>query len=243
MLPLDREKIGRTHRFAAPRWQNSVYFSYTYTFLEPNSNIEAAVISRVGNQHSNASTPNSDQTESSRDRSEPLHDKLPSLSLPRGGGAIKGIGEKFGANPATGTGNMSVPIITSAGRSGFGPQLNLSYDSSSGNGVFGLGWHLSLTAITRKTDKGLPQYHDAEDSDVFILSETEDLVPVLVETSAGWEKEALPNRTVAGEDYQIRRYRPRVEGTFSRIERWTSVQSGETHWRTITRDNVTTLYG
>ena len=49
----------------------------------------------------------------------------PTLSLPKSGGAIRGIGEKFAANPATGTGSMSVPIATSPGRSGFGPQLSL----------------------------------------------------------------------------------------------------------------------
>src|ERR1700736_2992302 len=94
----------------------------------------------------------------------------PKIALPKGGGAIRGIGEKFAANPVTGTGSISVPIATSAGRSGFGPQLSLSYDSGSGNGPFGMGWSLSLPAITRKTDKGLPQYHDDEESDVFILS-------------------------------------------------------------------------
>ncbi|MGH7846514.1 MAG: hypothetical protein ACREQW_15280, partial [Candidatus Binatia bacterium] len=48
----------------------------------------------------------------------------PSISLPKGGGAIRGIGEKFGTNPVTGTGSMAVPIFTSPGRSGFGPQLS-----------------------------------------------------------------------------------------------------------------------
>ncbi len=67
----------------------------------------------------------------------------PSISLPKGGGAIRGIGEKFGANPVTGTGSLGVPLATSPGRSGFGPQLSLSYDSGSGNGPFGFGWSLS----------------------------------------------------------------------------------------------------
>ena len=47
----------------------------------------------------------------------------PSVSLPKGGGAIKGMGEKFAANPVTGTGSMSIPIATSPGRAGFAPQL------------------------------------------------------------------------------------------------------------------------
>jgi Salmonella virulence plasmid 65kDa B protein len=38
---------------------------------------------------------------------------------------MTGIGEKFSANPVTGTGSMSVPIAVSSGRSGFGPQLKV----------------------------------------------------------------------------------------------------------------------
>ena len=82
----------------------------------------------------------------------------PQIGLPKGGGAIRGIGEKFSANPVTGTGSLSVPVFTSPGRSGFTPQLSLSYDSGSGNGPFGLGWHLSLPSITRTTDHWLPRY-------------------------------------------------------------------------------------
>jgi len=169
----------------------------------------------------------------------------PTISLPKGGGAIRGIGEKFAANPVTGTGSMTVPIATSQGRSGFGPQLALTYDSGVGNGPFGFGWNLSLPAITRKTDKGLPQYRDAEDSDAFILSGAEDLVPVLVydDREQKWQSEHVDNRTVDGATYQIRRYRPRIEGLFARIERWTNVGTGTTHWRSITRDNITSLYG
>ena len=104
--------------------------------------------------------------------------EAPKISLPKGGGAIRGIGEKFTANPVTGTGSLNVPIYTSPGRSGFGPKLSLSYDSGSPNGIFGYGWSLDLPSITRKTDKGLPQYQDENESDVFILSGAEDLVPV-----------------------------------------------------------------
>jgi hypothetical protein len=50
----------------------------------------------------------------------------PAISLSKGGGAMRGLGEKFAANPVTGIGSMTVPIATSPGRSGFGPQLSLS---------------------------------------------------------------------------------------------------------------------
>jgi RHS repeat-associated protein len=169
---------------------------------------------------------------------------MPSLSLPKGGGAIRGIGEKFAANPATGAGSLTVPLNTSPGRSGFGPQLSLSYDSGVGNGAFGFGWHLSLPNVTRKTDKGLPQYRDAEESDVFILAGTEDLVPLLSKNGGQWQREGAHARTVGGAAYCIQRYRPRVEGLFARVERWTNkTDASDSHWRTITRDNVTTIYG
>src|SRR4051794_24939816 len=176
------------------------------------------------------STPNAN-------REGPKGTSMPSISLPKGGGAIRGIGEKFAANPVTGTGSMSVPLATSPGRSGFGPQLSLSYDSGAGNGPFGFGWNLSLPAITRKTDKGLPQYLDAAESDVYMLSGAEDLVPVLEPDGSTFPDQA----TAPG--FTIHRYRPRIEGLFARIERWTEVATGEIHWRSISRDNVTTLYG
>ncbi len=163
----------------------------------------------------------------------------PSISLPKGGGAIRGIGEKFSANPVTGTGSMTVPIALSPGRGGFGPQLALSYDSGAGNGPFGLGWNLSLPSIVRKTDKGLPRYLDGEDSDIFILAGAEDLVPT-VRTDGTLE----PDVTVYRTRYQIRRYRPRIEGLFALIERWVEHDHpANTFWRTISRDNITTWYG
>jgi hypothetical protein len=170
--------------------------------------------------------------------------------MPKGGGPIRGIGEKFAANPTTGTGSITVPVATSPGRGGFGPQLSLSYDSGAGNGPFGFGWSLSLPSITRKTNKGLPQYNDADESDVFILSDAEDLVPEYEKDAAGaW---VIQNgrhvvhekpRTVGGVVYAIRRYRPRIEGLFARIERWTRQLDGDVHWRSISKDNILTLYG
>jgi hypothetical protein len=47
----------------------------------------------------------------------------PQVSLPKGGGSIRGIGEKFAANPVTGTGSMTVPPAPVASRAiGFYPR-------------------------------------------------------------------------------------------------------------------------
>ena len=41
-----------------------------------------------------------------------------------------GASQKFTANPFTGTGSLSIPIAVSPGRSSFGPQPSLTYDST-----------------------------------------------------------------------------------------------------------------
>lgn len=168
-----------------------------------------------------------------------LPSAVPEISLPKGGGAIHGIGEKFSTNGMTGTGSLTVPIAVSPGRSGFAPNLTLRYDSGGGNGIFGLGWSLALPQIVRKTEKGLPQYRDSEESDAFIFSGYEDLVPLLHRTDGSrWERSDAER-----DGFQIRLYRPRVEGLFARIERWARIRDGDVHWRAISKDNVTTIYG
>jgi hypothetical protein len=136
---------------------------------------------------------------------------------------------------------------------GFGPQLSLSYDSGAGNGPFGFGWSLSVPSITRKTDKGLPRYRDIVDSDVFILSGAEDLVAVFKTNPTTGEFIKNPqgnfdydefSRTVDSQSYRIRCYRPRIEGLFARIERWTNTKKPEdVFWRSISKDNIATWYG
>lgn len=158
--------------------------------------------------------------------------------MPKGGGAIRGIGEKFGANPVTGTASFSIPIATSPARSDFQPQFTLAYDSGAGNGPFGLGWTLSVPKITRKTDRGVPRYADEERSDVFILSDAEDLVP---SCDAGGRPVRF-ERQWQGVSYVVDRFRPRVDAAFARIERWTA-SADDVHWRVTTKDNLVSVYG
>src|SRR5687767_515631 len=66
--------------------------------------------------------------------------QTPSISLPKGGGALKGIDEKFQVNAVNGTSSFSIPLPFSKSRSQFGPLLTLTYNSGAGNSPFGLGW-------------------------------------------------------------------------------------------------------
>lgn len=175
--------------------------------------------------------------------------EIPSISLPKGGGAIKGIDEKFSINAVNGTASFSLPLLFSPARGDVSPALNLTYSSGSGNGIFGLGWTLNLPSIKRKTDKGLPQYLDGADSDTFLFSEAEDLVPEFKKDPNDQFSRDLNGNYIIKETespdglYTIRYYRPRIEGLFARIERWSGKTTREIKWRVITRDNVTTLFG
>ncbi|MEH7275210.1 SpvB/TcaC N-terminal domain-containing protein [Neobacillus vireti] len=175
--------------------------------------------------------------------------EIPSISLPKGGGAIKGIDEKFSVNPVNGTASFSIPLPVSPVRGSASPALNLTYNSGAGNGIFGLGWNLSLPSIKRKTDKELPQYLDEIDSDTFLFSEAEDLVPVFIKEADGsFRKDLNENFIIKEKDspdglFTIRFYKPRIEGLFARIERWSGKTSMEIKWRVVTKENVTTLFG
>lgn len=160
---------------------------------------------------------------------------IPKIELPKGGGAIRSIDEKFSVNAANGTASLNIPLPITPGRQGFAPSLGLGYSSGAGNGIFGLGWSLNLQQIARKTDKGIPTYRD---EDVFIFSGAEDLVPYLIEDGPGnWVKDIQTSG-----DYTITRYRPRLTSDHSRIEMIEHSAHG-TYWRVMTADNVTTLYG
>ncbi len=166
------------------------------------------------------------------------------MALPKGGGAIQGTGEKFDTNYFTGTMSITVPVFTTQSRSDFYPKLSLSYDSSGhGNGPFGMGWNISIPSITRKTEKGLPRYMDAKNSDTFILSGSEDLVPLLKQDGNGAWINDIRDEAYDGIQYSVQYYRPRIEGLFALIKKCTEKDTGAVHWRSISKDDITTIYG
>lgn len=142
------------------------------------------------------------------------------ISLPKGGGSLQGMGEKFSPDLHTGTGNFTIPIALPSGRNGFQPQLDLVYSTGNGNGPFGLGWNLSIPGVSRKTSKGVPRYDEAKD--VFILSGAEDLVPT--------KKEGT-----------ITYYRPRTEGLFAEILYHRDATNS--YWEVRSKDGLKSFYG
>ncbi|MBV5273291.1 MAG: hypothetical protein JZU52_06490, partial [Lamprocystis purpurea] len=148
------------------------------------------------------------------------------IAVPQGGGAQKGLGEKFAPDLHTGTGNFSVPIALPPGRNGLQPQLSLGFSTGSGNGPFGLGWSLGVPGVSRLTSKGIPRYRDDAEADIFVLSGAEDLVEVA--------------RTQPTDTSTVTTYRPRTEGLFAGIERHTGTSD---HWEVRTKDGLISTYG
>lgn len=186
--------------------------------------------------------------ETNEEKRESFSIEVPQVLLPKGGGALKGIDEKFSVNSVNGTASFSIPIPFTEARSSR-PSLAISYNSGGGNGIFGLGWGLGLSSVKRKTDKELPQYFDSIDSDTYLFSSAEDLVPELKKENDGTftldtnGDYVIKEQTSPDDTHLIRFYIPRIESLFSRIERWTEFGTGIIRWRIISRENITSLLG
>jgi RHS repeat-associated protein len=166
-----------------------------------------------------------------------------SISVPKGAGTIQGMGESFSAQLSTGIATFTVPFSLPAARGGAQPSLGLSYSSSSGAGLAGMGWSVGVPYIARQTDRGLPTYDDQADwhpnQDRFVFNGGQELVPICLVGAGGactgkLTGEVMPT-WAAGYQY----FRPRVEGSFLRFF-W----SGDHRtWRVEDKSGVTMELG
>ena len=165
----------------------------------------------------------------------------PRVELPKGGGAIRGIGEKFAANPVTGTGSLTVPHRRPApAASGFGPQLVAVVRLRRRQRPVRL--RLEPVACRRspaRPTRACRATTTPTESDVFVLSGAEDLVPVL---DADGEPRSRTARDGAGlRDPPLPAARRGAVRPHRALDQ--RRDAATSHWRSISRDNVTTLYG
>jgi hypothetical protein len=66
------------------------------------------------------------------------------VSLPKGGGDIRGLGGSFVADYNRGTGSFALDLRLPSGPAGLNPFLALGYSSGGSNGAFGLGWSIGV---------------------------------------------------------------------------------------------------
>jgi hypothetical protein len=98
------------------------------------------------------------------------------LSLPKGGGAVQGLGTTFETDLNTGTGSFSIPLDAPAGPNAIQPRLMVRYHSAAGNAEFGMGWTLGQVTVGRTIEGRIPDY--GPDDDAFTLIGVEALVPL-----------------------------------------------------------------
>lgn len=161
-------------------------------------------------------------------------------ALPKGGGALTGMGESLGQAGPTGLASMALPLPITAGR-GFTPGLSLSYSSGGGNSIFGVGWFCEAMRIARRTSHGVPQYDDADE---FLGPDGE----VLVKTASSTSE---PNPTTCSaygdvkfsQTYSVTRYQPRIEGAFNRLEYWFGDTEDDAFWVLHSSDGSLHLLG
>jgi RHS repeat-associated protein len=129
-----------------------------------------------------------------------------------------------------GSAHLSYPIELPAGRHGQTPALALSYDSTAPNGSagpadgwLGVGWDLSLPAVTVNTQWGVPRYDPANETETYMVG-SQELTPVA-------------NRGPAAPRTAEKVFHPRVEGTFSKIVRHGS--DPKSYWWEVTEKNGT----
>jgi hypothetical protein len=141
---------------------------------------------------------------------------------------IGSMGGAIHADPFTGVATTSIPIEVPPGRSGMQPNLQLVYNSSSGNGWVGMGWELEQEGIFRQTKWGVDytKNTDTIGGKAFVVKMS-GLSGDLVQTPPP----APSNQWSAN-----------IEGGFSRIEKLTA-GDGQIMWKVTTKQGRKHYFG
>jgi len=162
-------------------------------------------------------------------------------TLPKGGGAIQSIGKGSAGVGTKGTASLELPLPISPGR-GFAPALGLGYSSGTGNSPCGIGWQLTVNAVTLRTVKGVPAYDGTDevvgpDGDVWMPERNESDGTLISRSASSYN--GLPLTTA----YTVVRHWPRVEGAFTLIEHWSSAADTPGFWLLHGADGSLHMYG
>lgn len=129
----------------------------------------------------------------------------------------------------TGTANLSYPINIPAGRQGMQPSVGIQYNSGGGNGWLGLGWDLSVPAITIETRWGVPRFDGTNETETYSMM-GQMLWPV------------AHRDTPVARTGDAKQFYPRVEGSFNRIIRHGDSPTNY-YWEVTDKSGTTYFYG
>ena len=171
----------------------------------------------------------------------------PQVSVPKGGGAIRGLGEKFQTNPVNGTATLSVPVPLSKSRGEFQPALAFPIAPDRAMALSDwVGRSACLRSPADGQGRSALRAFRAPRRECRGSRCRSRYLPVV---RIGRSRADQPPKTGRGQRIRKRAatscgpFDLASKGPFSRIESWTRIADGDTHWRTISRDNVLTVYG
>ncbi|MDO8150871.1 SpvB/TcaC N-terminal domain-containing protein [Isoptericola sp. b408] len=133
---------------------------------------------------------------------------------------------------SAGAAQMSYPVLVPPGRAGVEPDLDLTYDSSGGNGWLGLGWDLDAGAIAVDPTYGAPRFAADVETETYALDGAR----------------LFPHSIRDGGDYGAREAGPRtdfvrqVETEYERIVRHGDTP-GAYWWQVTDKDGNDRWYG
>lgn len=130
------------------------------------------------------------------------------------------------------------PIKLPAGRAGMQPSLGVSYSSEGGNGWMGIGWDMSIPAITIDTRWGVPTYNSGTETELYSIGGEQ----LTFEVSPGVF--AMPNRNEGFEKARQsdRQFYPRIEGAYNRIIRKGTNPTNYV-WIVTSKDGTSSYFG
>jgi len=132
----------------------------------------------------------------------------------------------------------SFPIKLPAGRAGMQPSLSVSYNSEGGNGWLGLGWDLSIPAVTIDTRWGVPTYNTGKETELYTLGgeqlafEVSNSVFAMPNRNEGFDKGRLSDR----------QFYPRIEGSYNKIIR-KGTNPKDYVWVVTSKDGTKSYFG
>ena len=112
-----------------------------------------------------------------------------------------------------GDGTLEFPISIPAGRNGLQPNLSVSYNNNGGSGIVGYGWDITIPYISVETKFGIPKYDPLLETESYLLNGEE----LMLETPNN--QYYLPHRDVLIGRISDATFYPKIEGSFSKIER------------------------
>ena len=146
-----------------------------------------------------------------------------------------GIPHQISVDPQSGSASITVEVPSTPGRNEFGPELSLSYGSGGSNSAFGVGWTMNgVMSVSILVKNSYPNY-DKEQKYSFGGLE---LAPLIEEQAGNW----VP-RSIENSEYKIYYYRPVIDSTFLRLEKWVNKTTLRIHWRIRNRNGHVTDLG